>query len=170
MQAEPPGRDTPIDAGTRTGLYFGLTSGVITTIGLVVGLSAGTRSMTAVVGGIVLIAVADGLSDALGIHLAKESDHTVSSRVVWNATITTFLTKFVVALTFIVPVLALPLRAAVVVSVVWALLVIIVLSYFIARSQGARPLPIIGEHAGIALLVVSASHFIGIWVQHTFGS
>jgi VIT1/CCC1 family predicted Fe2+/Mn2+ transporter len=159
-----------MDAGTRTGIYFGLTSGVITTIGLVVGLSAGTQSITAVVGGIVLVAVADGLSDALGIHLAKESDHTVSSRSVWNATVTTFITKFVVALTFIVPVLLLPLGGAVIASVIWSLLVIVVLSYFIARSQGSRPLPIIAEHAGIALLVVAASHFIGIWVQATFGA
>ena len=37
--------------GARTGLFFGATSGVITTIGLIVGLNAGTRSMAAVLGG-----------------------------------------------------------------------------------------------------------------------
>ena len=49
----------------KTGFSFGLTSGVITTLGLMVGLNAGTHSRLAVIGGIVTIAVADALSDAL---------------------------------------------------------------------------------------------------------
>ena len=35
--------------GARTGLFFGATSGVITTIGLIVGLNSGTRSIIAVI-------------------------------------------------------------------------------------------------------------------------
>ena len=38
--------------GARTGLYFGATSGVITTTGLIAGLHAGTESVVAVLGGI----------------------------------------------------------------------------------------------------------------------
>jgi hypothetical protein len=40
----------------KTGLSFGLTSGVITTLGLMVGLHSGTHSRTVVIGGIVTIA------------------------------------------------------------------------------------------------------------------
>ena len=43
----------------RIGLSFGLTSGVITTLGLMVSLYAGTQLPTAVLGGIFTIAVAD---------------------------------------------------------------------------------------------------------------
>ena len=57
----------------KTGFSFGLTSGVITTLGLMVGLHAGTHSRLAVIGGIVTIAVADALSDALGIHIPEAS-------------------------------------------------------------------------------------------------
>ena len=49
----------------RTGVYFGATSGVITTVGLIAGLYAGTESVVAVLGGILVIAVADAMSDAL---------------------------------------------------------------------------------------------------------
>ena len=45
--------------GARTGLYFGATSGVITTLGLLTGLYAGTGAVTAVLGGILVIAVAE---------------------------------------------------------------------------------------------------------------
>jgi VIT1/CCC1 family predicted Fe2+/Mn2+ transporter len=154
--------------GARTGLFFGATSGVITTIGLIAGLHAGTNSVAAVLGGILVIAVADALSDALGIHLAEESDPNATQHHIWSATISTFITKFVFAITFAVPVLLLPLFSAVVASVVWGLLVVTVLSYFIARAQQASPLAIIGEHVGIAVLVVIVSHYIGAWVNAAF--
>lgn len=59
----------------RTGFCFGLTSGIITTIGLMVGLYSSTNSKLVVIGGILTIAVADAFSDALGIHIAEESKH-----------------------------------------------------------------------------------------------
>jgi len=85
--------------GVRTGLFFGATSGVITTLGLMIGLNAGTHSL----------------------------------------------------------------------AVVWGMLVITVLSYFIARVQEASPIAIIVEHLAITLLVVVLSHFIGVWVGKAFG-
>jgi len=154
--------------GARTGLFFGATSGVITTIGLITGLNAGTHSMAAVLGGIFVIAVADSMSDALGIHLAEEADPNATTAHIWSATISTFLNKFFFALSFAVPLLLLPLDQAVMASLLWGMFVIIVLSYFLARAQKASPIMIIGEHLGIAVLVVVLSHLIGVWVSKTF--
>jgi VIT1/CCC1 family predicted Fe2+/Mn2+ transporter len=155
--------------GARTGLFFGATSGVITTIGLIVGLNSGTQSIAAVLGGILVIAVADAMSDALGIHLAEEANPDTDHHHVWSATITTFFTKFVFSISFAIPLLLLPLGPAVIASVVWGLFVIVVLSYFLARSQGESPLSIIAEHLAIAILVIVFSHYIGVWVAATFG-
>ncbi len=154
--------------GARTGLFFGATSGVITTIGLITGLNAGTHSMAAVIGGIFVIAVADSMSDALGIHLAEESDPNATTHHIWSATISTFVNKFVFAISFAVPLLLLPLDQAVIASLLWGMLVIVVLSYFLARAQNASPILIVAEHLGIAILVVVLSHLIGAWVGRTF--
>ena len=155
--------------GFRTGLFFGATSGVITTLGLITGLNAGTGSITAVLGGILVIAVADAMSDALGIHLAEEADPDSDHQHVWRATITTFSTKFIFALSFAIPLLLLPLGPAVIASIVWGLFVIVTLSYFLARSRSESPWLIILEHTGIAILVVVLSHLIGVWVANNFG-
>ena len=48
-------------APLRSGISFGLTSGVITTLGLMVGLQSGTQSRLAGVGGVRTIAIADAL-------------------------------------------------------------------------------------------------------------
>ncbi len=157
------------EAGIRTGLFFGATSGVITTIGLLTGLHAGTESLAAVLGGILVIAVADAMSDALGIHLAEEANPETDSQHVWSATIMTFATKFIFASSFAIPLLLLPLAEAVIASVAWGMFVITVLSYFLAKSQGERPLPVIAEHLLIAVVVVVLSHLIGGWVGTTFG-
>ena len=149
----------------KTGLSFGLTSGVITTLGLMVGLHAGTRSRTVVIGGIVTIAIADAMSDALGIHVSEESKNSGPTRQIWEATVATFMAKFVIAMTFVAPVVTRPLNQAIVISVIWGLLLLAVLSFFVARAQAIPPWKVIGEHLLIALCVVVMTYVVGGWVQ-----
>ena len=149
----------------KTGLSFGLTSGVITTLGLMVGLHAGTHSRAAVLGGILTIAVADALSDAMGIHLAEESKNSGPTFHIWESTVATFIAKLCIALSFALPVLFTPLRTAVLISLSWGLLLLAVLSFFLARSQRIAPWKVIGEHLLIALCVVALSHYVGDWAK-----
>ena len=153
-----------LNHSVKTGISFGLTSGVITTMGLMVGLNSGTHSRLAVLGGILTIAVADAFSDALGIHIAEESENTHTSWEIWQATIATLISKFLFALTFAVPVLLLDLSTAVAVSVVYGLTVLAVLSYFLARDQKENPMKVIAEHLGIAVAVIVITHLTGKWV------
>ncbi len=153
-----------LNHSVKTGISFGLTSGVITTMGLMVGLNSGTHSRLAVLGGILTIAVADAFSDALGIHIAEESENTHTSWEIWQATIATLVSKFLFALTFAVPVLLLDLSTAVAASVVYGLTVLAVLSYYLARDQKESPMKVIAEHLGIAVAVIVITHFTGAWV------
>lgn len=153
----------------KIGLSFGLTSGVITTLGLMAGLHAGTHSMPAVLGGILTIAVADAMSDALGIHIAEESRNHGNTHDIWASTAATFAAKFVIAGTFAVPVLFMPLDVALIVSLAWGLLLLTLLSYALARAQRVPPWTVIGEHVLIALMVVAITHYLGQWVRATFG-
>ena len=153
----------------RTGASFGLTSGVLTTLGLIVGLYAGTRSKLAVVGGIFTIAVADALSDALGMHVHEESENEHTPGQIWAATGATFITKLVTSLSFLVPLFTLDLPAAVVTSVIWAFALLAWLSYRLAVDQGASPWRAIAEHLTIAVVVVAITHLVGVWVAGAFG-
>ena len=74
----------------KKGLGFGLTSGIITTLGLIVGLNSGTGLKSVVIGGILIIAIADALSDSLGIHISEETNKSNKSKKVWESTISTF--------------------------------------------------------------------------------
>ncbi|MBW1677840.1 MAG: hypothetical protein JRJ79_14880 [Deltaproteobacteria bacterium] len=148
----------------KKGFGFGLTSGVITTLGMMVGLNASTHSKLAVIGGIIAIAIADAFSDAVGIHISEESENKHTPREIWEATFSTFLFKFLFALSFVVPVLAFKLYVAIGVSVIWGLGLITIFSYHMAREQGVKPYKVVLEHVGIVVLVIIITHYVGKWV------
>ncbi len=152
----------------KVGFSFGVTSGIITTLGLMVGLHSGTHSKLAVIGGILTIAIADAFSDALGIHVSEESENRHSSKEVWEATISTFFFKLAFALTFLIPVLFFELSKAIVVGVIWGLFALSLLSFDIAKGQSKKPWKVIIEHLVIALIVIVTAHYIGDWLSHTF--
>ncbi|HPW05568.1 MAG TPA: hypothetical protein PLA05_01190 [bacterium] len=151
-----------------TGLGFGLTSAVVTTLGLMIGLNASTGSKLAVIGGILTIALADAFSDALGVHVSKETEKGAIAKEVLAATGFTFLFKFIFALTFVVPVIFFSLSTAIIISIVWGLSILSLLSYFLAKSQGQSRLESLGEHLVIAIAVLLLSNGIGSVIAKYF--
>lgn len=137
-----------------------MTSGVITTLGLLIGLYANFASQTLILGGIISIAVADAFSDALGVHVAEESDENKNQREIWELTLMTFVAKFIFALTFVLPILFFSLNTVLGVSILWGILVLVVLSYFIAKSNQTSPAGVIFEHLLIAFLVILLNYFL----------
>jgi len=152
------------------GVSFGLTSGIITTLGMIVGLHAGTHSRLAVIGGVLIIAIADAFSAALGIHISEESENQHTDKEIWEATIGTFAAKFIFAMTFLVPIFLFGLSIAIWVSIGWGLLWLGVISYWMARDQRKPVHHVMGEHLGIAVVVIFITHFVGDWILNTFGS
>jgi len=148
----------------RTGITFGLTSGAITTLGLMVGLQAGTHSKIVVLGGILTIAIADAFSDAVGIHVAEEAENVHTTNEIWVATLATFFSKFIFSLTFVVPVLFLDLSTAVFVNMAWGISLLTLLSYIMAKSQDEPPWKVIGEHLLIIIVVIISTHYVGEWI------
>jgi len=152
----------------KTGFSFGLTSGIITTLGLMVGLHSGTHSRPAVIGGVLIIAIADAFSDALGIHISEESESKHSKKEIWESTIFTFLAKFIFASTFVIPILLFPLTTAVIISVIYGLLLLSLFSFYLAKTQGQKTWLVISEHLVIALIVIIITHYIGDLIGKTF--
>lgn len=152
----------------KIGLSFGLTSGIITTLGLMVGLHSGTHSKLVVIGGILTIAIADAFSDALGIHVSEESEGKHSEKEIWVSTISTFVSKFIFALTFVVPVLLFELLTAIIVSIIWGLSLLGIFSFKIAKEQKTSPWRMVAEHLIIALVVIFITHYLGTWINSLF--
>ena len=148
---------------SQTKFSFGATSAIITILGLITGLGALAHPKVSIIAGILAIAIADNISDSLGIHMYQESE-CIDRKEVWISTITNFLTRFLVSLTFIILIITLPMKLAVASSVIWGLMLLAVMSYTIAKNTDRHPFRAIFEHISIAILVIIVSHFIGKFV------
>jgi VIT1/CCC1 family predicted Fe2+/Mn2+ transporter len=153
----------------KTGLGFGLTSGVITTLGLIIGLYSGTHSKIAVLGGILTIAIADAFSDALGIHISEESETSRPTAEIWESTFSTFLSKLIFAASFILPILFLPFKTAIIINVIWGLSLLATFSFHLAKQRGEKPWKTITEHTAIGLTVILITHLLGNFISSVFG-
>ncbi len=111
------------------------------------------------------IAIADSLSDALGIHISEEANHTRTTLQVWAATVSTFLSKLY-AITFVVPVLFFDLTVAVKINLIWGVSLLTMLSYYLAKKQGVKPWKVILEHLLITAVVIMLTHVLGIFIAN----
>jgi len=152
---------------SQTSFSFGATSAIITILGLITGLDTLKQSKLSIIAGILVIALADNISDSLGIHMYQESE-CLNGREVWFSTCTNFLIRLLVSLTFVLIVSFLPIPLMVLCAVTWGLALLAGMSYVIARNRGVNPFQSIFEHLSIAVIVIIASHFVGRWIIHSF--
>lgn len=153
-----------------TGIAFGLTTAVITSLGMIVGLVSATSSRLSVLAGIVIMAIADGLSDSVSLHIVEESEVVKgkakhNQKEVWLTTLFCFLSVSGFSLTFAIPILLLPLGIAVFVSIVWGICLLILLNIYIAKIRNEKPIKLIVEHVLLAIVVIVVSDFIGLLVS-----
>jgi len=158
-----------MDHSTKTGFSFGLTTAVITTLGMMVGLHSGTHSQLAVIGGILIIAIADAFSDALGIHISEESAGEHSAREIWRSTLATFIAKIIFGMSFVIPVLIFSLTIAIFVSVAWGMLLLGIFSFYLAKQEKITAWKVILEHLAIAMAVIVITHYLGVGINILFG-
>ena len=151
----------------QTRFSFGATSAIITNLGIITGLDTLTHPKLSIIGALLVIALADNLSDSFGIHIYQESEH-LGKKEIWFSTLTNFLTRLFVSSTFIILIIVLPIRLAAVCSVIWGLFVLTIMTYTIAKQQKTNPFSAIFAHLTIAIVVVVASNFIGGFVIARF--
>jgi VIT1/CCC1 family predicted Fe2+/Mn2+ transporter len=81
-----------------------------------------------------------------------------------------FITRFCVILVFILFVLFLPLLYASILSIIWGISLLILLSYYIAREQKVNPYKAIIEHVAIAVVVIIISNYLSAWILNIFST
>lgn len=150
-----------------TKFSFGATSAIITCLAFIIGLSKSGNPKLSIIGSLLVIAIADNISDTLGIHIYQESD-LKNSKVVRTSTFLNFLTRLFVIMIFILLILFLPIEYAIIFSIVWGLSLLAVLSYFISKEQKVNPYTAIFKHISIAILVIIVSNFLSEWIMNIF--
>ena len=151
----------------QTRFSFGATSAIITNLGIIAGLDTLAHPKLSIIAGILAIALADNIADSFGIHIYQESE-CIDNKEVWLSTLSNFLTRIFVSLTFIILVAVLPINLAVPCSICWGLALLTMMSYIIAKDRKVNPYSAIFEHIIIAIFVITLSHFMGNYLISKF--
>ena len=145
---------------------FGGTAALVTSTGLIVGLSAATVAKEVVIGSLLIIGIADNLTDTLSVHMYQESEG-LPTRNALRTTVANFIARLGVCLSFVVIVALLPTQTAIGVAIGWGLLLLTGLTYLIARARDVRAAPEIVKRVAVAIAVILLSRSIGAWIAAT---
>ena len=147
---------------------FGITAAITTSLAIIIGLGPTHNPRLYIISTLLVLAIADNLTDSFGIHIYRESQCIGEERETIINTISNFLTRLTITITFILLISLLPLQYAIIISVIIGLSLITVLSYLIAIKQKTNPYKVVLEHIGIVIIVIIISYFLGQMITNYF--
>ncbi len=142
-------------------LTFGISSAVFTTLGIITSLSFATTSKTAVIGGIISIAVADSMSDSFGMYTAKRAERGTSQAAALKGALATLWGKSIFTLSFLIPFLSFVAPLSIYASIGWGVLIIILVNIQIAFIKEESILKNVITNIAIMALIISLSYVVG---------
>jgi VIT1/CCC1 family predicted Fe2+/Mn2+ transporter len=141
---------------------FGGPAAIVTSMGLIVGLDAATVTKAAVIESLLIIALADNLTDSLSVHIYQESER-LAERQAFRNTVANFFTRLFTSSTFVIILLFSRMPFAVYACVIWGFVLLSGLSYLLAKVRRVDPVSEIVKHSAIAVVVIGVSRAIGMW-------
>jgi VIT1/CCC1 family predicted Fe2+/Mn2+ transporter len=146
-----------------TRISFGGASAIVTSTGLIVGFSAAAIAKPAIIAGLLIVGLADNVTDALSIHIYQESEK-LAARSAFVATLSNFATRIVICLSFVLLVAVLPSAYVFFAALAWGLFLLGGLTWLVARARGANVMLEICKHVGVAVAVILLSREIGAFI------
>jgi len=149
-------------------ISFGSPAAIVTSMALIVGLDTATANRATVLASLLIIGIADNLSDSLSVHIYQEAERLVQHHA-FRTTIANYVARFVVAASFFLAFLVLPTATAVYICMAWGFFLLAVLSYLLAKARHVSALAEIVKHTGVAATVVLVSKLTGLAIRSLVG-
>lgn len=142
---------------------FGATAAVLTSMALIVGLGSANTGKASIIAGLLIIGIADNLSDSLGIHVHEECDSKGAEAL--TLSVSNYVTRLLLVGSFVALVVLLPFDVARLASLLWGVTLLSVLTYYIAKARSANPTSQIVLHLVVAAAVIALSQGIGVFIR-----
>jgi VIT1/CCC1 family predicted Fe2+/Mn2+ transporter len=149
-------------------LSFGSTAAIVTSMALILGLDAATATKSTIVSGLLIVALADNLTDALSMHVYEESHRRLAPREAFLATASNFVARLAVSLAFVLLVIVLPVGSAIVTSLALGLGLLVILTWALARERKGSLVAELFKHIAGALVVLLLARGVGTLIASQF--
>lgn len=155
-----------LDKDARQGLFFGLNSGIITTVGLIAGMSQTTSNPLYIVISVLSIAVSDGIGEGYGIYISKKAENTDNngSGPIYSL-VALFVSKVVVMLCFLLPLLFywnIKYYKNLLWPILWSVIVLTIIDYRLATIRDEPIYNYLIPHYILLVIVLVITKSIGI--------
>lgn len=141
------------------GNTFGIISGIITSIGLILGMYGANITLKPIIVSLVSIAISDGVSDALGIYYATINNNYTTEQA-YNEGFNTLLIKIICPLLMIIPFYITSINKAVITNLVLSLIIIYFISIKIFKNYGEAI-----NNTLICMLAIAISYKTGMMLK-----
>ena len=154
-----------INNDTRQGIFFGINSGVLTTVGVIAGISQTTTNPMYVVISVISLAISDCIGEAYGMYLSKKAEQVgEQGNGPLYSLIAVFLSKFITVVLFLVPLLFswnLKYYKNLIWPILYSLIILIAIDNKLAEMRQESKVKYIITHLILLFIVVVSTKLIG---------
>lgn len=145
----------------KQGISFGVMDGIITVLGVIMGLFS-TADKKIIVLGALAAGIADAFANAAGIHVSQETRKNHSHEIVIKETIYCFIATVVVMLSLIWPYLFFTLGTSTIIAFIVGVVWLISLGSFVAKISGRSRKRLVAEYIAIGFVISAITYLIGL--------
>jgi hypothetical protein len=164
MEPAPARLDEKMVAFRLPSISFGAASAIVTSMGMIVGFGTAGVSSPTIIAGLLIVGLADNLTDSLSIHIYQESER-LEQRAAFRATIGNFAARLIISLSFVFLALMFSTAAMILICLVWGALLLATLTWFVAKNQNANVVTEALKHLAVAAVVIGASLATGTFIN-----
>jgi vacuolar iron transporter family protein len=150
---------------TRQGIFFGINSGVLTTVGVIAGISQTTTNPMYVIISVLSLAISDCIGEAYGMYISKKAEQvTQNDNGPLYSLVSVFLAKFITVILFLVPLIFywnLKYYKNLLWPMLYSLFVLIYIDNRLAEMRKESKTKYIVTHMVLLFIVVISTKYIG---------
>ena len=147
---------------------FGAASAIVTSMGMIIGFGVASISKPTIIAGLLIVGLADNVTDSLSIHIYQESER-LEQQAAFRATVGNFATRLIISLSFVILVVWFSSTGMLLACLIWGVLLLTTLTWFVAKNRNANVSTEVLKHLAVAAAVIAASlgtgAFISTYVQ-----
>jgi len=155
-----------MDSSSLQGMYFGLTEGTVTTLGIIIGMLASIPSKKAIFSAVIAASLSDSFGDSIGLYYSEEvTGRTQGITAVKNMVFF----KLLMATLYLAPLVILKnLKTGIYVSIILALIVISLSFYNLALIKEINTTEFVIKNTMAVGIVVLITYYVVSTVERFF--
>lgn len=155
-----------MDSSSLQGMYFGLTEGTVTTMGIIIGMMASLPMKKAIFSAVIAATLSDSFGDSIGIYYSEEATgRTESINTIKNM----LFYKKLMACLYLAPLLLIKkLKTGIYTSIVLSLIVISTSFYNLAKLKEVNATEFVIKNTIAVSIVIIITYYIVSTIERLF--